>query len=238
MAASGPTCLCTNPMPEVAGLKYLLQKFLALPKKNTSAKQRKQWKRLLGELPAIPVRDVNGKKALSPAEKFAQESNVENPELYAVFPYRLYGLGKPQLELAELAFEHRWHKMGNLGHDQDEIHAAYVGLGELAGKMLTTRFGTKHLTARFPTYWMGVDWIPDHCHGGSGMIALQAMLIQCENKKILLFPAWPKDWDVDFKLHAPYNTIVEGVYKDGKVQNLKVTPEKRKKDVKIMGLDN
>ena len=50
----------------------------------------------------------------------------------------------------------------------------------------------------------------------------------------MLFPAWPKDWNVDFKLHAPYNTVIEGVMKNGKVENLKVTPEIRKKDVEIM----
>ncbi len=223
---------CTNPMPEVAGLKYLLQKFSTLPKKSTSSKQRKQWKRLLGEVPAIPMRELdNGKKTLSPAKKFDHKGNIENPELYAVFPYRLYGVNKPELDMAKLAFEHRWHKMGNLGHDQDDIHAAYVGLGELAGSMLTKRFGTKHLTARFPTYWMGVDWIPDHCHGGVGLIALQVMLMQCDDKEISLFPAWPKDWDVEFKLHAPYNTTVEGVYRDGKLQDLKVTPKSRAKDV-------
>ena len=42
------------------------------------------------------------------------------------------------------------------------------------------------------------------------MKTLQAMLLQTEDKTILLLPAWPADWDVDFKLHAPYNTVVEG----------------------------
>ena len=26
--------------------------------------------------------------------------------------------------------------------------------------------------------------------------------------KIYLLPAWPKDWDVDFKLHAPQQTLL------------------------------
>jgi hypothetical protein len=49
--------------------------------------------------------------------------------------------------------------------------------------------------------------------------------------KLHLFPAWPKDWDVDFKLHAPGQTIVEGVFKGGKIESLKVTPESRAKDI-------
>ena len=63
------------------------------------------------------------------------------------------------------------------------------------------------------------------------MMALQNMLMQCEDKKILLFPAWPKEWDVEFKLNAPYKTIIEGVYRQGKLESLKVTPGWRTKDV-------
>jgi len=66
------------------------------------------------------------------------------------------------------------------------------------------------------------------------MIGLQEMLMQVDDKKIYLFPAWPKDWDVHFKLHAPYNTTVEGILKNGKVANLKVVPEERKKDIILM----
>ena len=38
--------------------------------------------------------------------------------------------------------------------------------------------------------------------GGSGMIGLQEMLLQTNGEQILLFPAWPKEWNVHFKLHA------------------------------------
>jgi len=51
---------------------------------------------------------------------------------------------------------------------------------------------------------------------------------------VLLFPAWPKDWDVDFKLHAPGNTVIECVYRAGKIETLKVTPARRAKDVEIL----
>ena len=81
-----------------------------------------------------------------------------------------------------------------------------------------------------------MDWIPDQDHGGVAMTALQRMLLQCEGSKILLLPAWPKDWDVDFKLHAPYRTTVEGTVRGGKLDNLKVTPEPRKKDVVVLPL--
>ena len=61
------------------------------------------------------------------------------------------------------------------------------------------------------------------------MIGLQEMLLQVDDKRILLFPAWPKEKDVHFKLHAPYNTTVEAELKDGKLVSLKILPEERRK---------
>jgi hypothetical protein len=88
---------------------------------------------------------------------------------------------------------------------------------------------------RFPTFWgPGHDWVPDHNWGGSGMIGLQEMLMQTIGDQIVLFPAWPKEWDVSFKLHAPKNTTVEVVYFGGKLVKLEVTPESRRKDVRVM----
>jgi hypothetical protein len=36
---------------------------------------------------------------------------------------------------------------------------------------------------------------------------------------------------VEYTVHAPKNTIVEGVYRDGTLKRLKITPESRAKDV-------
>ena len=63
------------------------------------------------------------------------------------------------------------------------------------------------------------------------MIGLHHMLLQADGKTIYLFPAWPKTWDVHVKLHAPYNTTVEAVLKNGKLESLIVTPEFRRGDV-------
>ena len=60
------------------------------------------------------------------------------------------------------------------------------------------------------------------------------MLMQTEGKKIFLLPAWPKEWDVDFKLHAPYNTTLSGKVRDGKLNSLIVSPENRRKDIVVM----
>ena len=59
------------------------------------------------------------------------------------------------------------------------------------------------------------------------------MLLQADpySKKIYLLPAWPKGWDTKFKLHAPYGTVVECEYVEGKIVSLKVSPESRAKDI-------
>jgi hypothetical protein len=59
------------------------------------------------------------------------------------------------------------------------------------------------------------------------------MLMQTEpySNHIHLFPAWPREWGCSFKLHAPGKTIVQGTIRNGKVAELIVTPEARKKDI-------
>ena len=49
------------------------------------------------------------------------------------------------------------------------------------------------------------------------MIGLQDMLVQSAGNTVYLFPAWPKEWNVRFKLHLPQNTVVEAEIKNGKI---------------------
>ncbi len=222
---------CVNPLPEVAGLRFVLQQALKLPEGAVGADRKRYWTSVLEKLPPIPTRTEDGLPMLAPADTFAQLSNVENPELYAIFPYRLYGVGKPDLEVARRAIEHRRFK-GYWGWQQDETQMAFVGMADEAKQYLVKRFGMKDEGSRFPAFWgPNFDWIPDQDHGGNGMMALQTMLMQWDDDKILLLPAWPKEWDVEFKLCAPKKTTVEGVYKGGKLLRLDVRPRERREDV-------
>jgi len=63
---------------------------------------------------------------------------------------------------------------------------------------------------------------------------LQAMIMQTDGRKIYLFPAWPKEWNVDFKLHAPLRTVIEGTFINGMAKVLKVTPPSRTKDIALV----
>ncbi|MDP4241103.1 MAG: hypothetical protein Q8904_16700, partial [Bacteroidota bacterium] len=117
---------------------------------------------------------------------------------------------------------------------QDVIDAPMLGLIDLAKTDVTLNLTRQDKRLRFPAFWdRGHDYMPDEDNGGNGELGLQKMLMQCDGSRILLLPAWPKEWSVNFKLNAPYNTTVEGIVKNGKILKIKVTPESRRKDIII-----
>lgn len=221
-----------NPTPDVAGLKWVLAKLLAIEKETVGAKRYEFWTRLSEKVPPLPMAEANGKQYVLGAGKvFGGSSNSENPELYAVFPFRLYGVGKPGLDIGRLTFDRRKVK-GNNGWRQDDTQAAFLGLTDTVAKYVAERAKNKHDASRFPAFWgPNFDWIPDQDHGGNLLMGLQTMILQADDGKIQLLPAWPKDWDLDFKLHAPHRTVIEGTVRNGKLVDMKVTPESRRKDV-------
>jgi alpha-L-fucosidase 2 len=156
---------------------------------------------------------------------------VENPELYALWPFRLCGVGATNLALAADTFQHRREK-ASIGWQYDGQCAAIAGLADDAARILLGKVRNSNRNFRFPAMWgPNYDWLPDQDHGANIMLTLQDMLLQADGDKIFLLPAWPKDWDVSFKLRAPGNTLIECDYRAGKLQKLKVTPESRRKDV-------
>jgi alpha-L-fucosidase 2 len=232
-----------NPTPDLAGLNAILPRLLALPTKVTSQEQRNRWAKLLQDLPVIPSGktskgkippggkgDEDGAPIILPAEKYTQPGNSENPELYVAFPYRLYGVGKTNLDLARITYRARLFPQ-NTCWGQDGTQASILGLTGEAQKAVIREF-TNYGDQRFIWFWKaGHDWIPDLDNGGSGMITLQQMLMQCYGKRILLLPAWPKEWTADFKLHAPYRTTVQGHVENGRLTSLQVSPKSRTKDI-------
>ncbi|MCX6998126.1 MAG: DUF5703 domain-containing protein [Kiritimatiellaeota bacterium] len=223
-----------DPLPVIVGLQTVLTGLLDLPGKLTGDEQRQRWQRFRSELPPTPFGEKDGKKWIEPARVYSDKKNSENPELYAVFPYRAYGLGKPDLEVALETWRRRAVKRTG-GWTQDPIQAALLGLSGEAKKYVVQNAKGKHAGSRFPAFWgPNFDWIPDQDHGSVTMIALQRMLMQCDGKVIRLLPAWPKEWDADFKLHAPYGTVVQGRVGNGRLVELKVTPAERRKDVIVM----
>jgi len=222
-----------NPAPDIAGLNAILSRLLALPNNMTDAAKRSSWKRLLSELPDLPVGTKNGKEVFLPytGEQTVKSRNGENPELYAIYPFRLYGLGKPKLPLALNSFLAR--KCTQKGcWVQDPIQAAMLGLADVAKTYVSFALIRKDPALKFPAFWVAAnDYAPDQDNGGNGENGLQQMLMQVDGKKIMLLPAWPKEWDTEFKLNAPFNTTVQGKVRKGKLVDLIVTPATRKTDI-------
>ena len=83
--------IAVNPAPDVAGLQFCLDELLAM--NVGSSEDRAHWHRLRAEIPPVHLREIDGRKAIAPAEVWESKHNSENGELYPVFPFRCFGLG-------------------------------------------------------------------------------------------------------------------------------------------------
>jgi hypothetical protein len=225
-----------NDAPTTAGLNNITARLCALPERLMTAEQREFFTKMKAACPAVPTEeakyDGRSVRKLAPAEKYAkQRSNCENPELYAVWPFRLYGLGKPRLEEAVAAYAQRLNHL-DVGWGYDGTCAAVLGLTDEAARILKVKCANSLPAYRWPATWgPNFDWLPDQDHGSNLLEMTQLMLLQADGDVIRLLPAWPKRWDVHFKLHAPHGTTVECVYRGGRIERLRVEPESRRKDV-------
>ena len=107
-----------------------------------------------------------------------------------------------------------------------------LGLSDEAARILKVKCANSNRAYRWPATWgPNFDWLPDQDHGANLLLTTQLMLLQSKGRSLRVLPAWPRDWDVSFKLHGPDNTTVECVYRGGKIEKLKVTPAERRADV-------
>ncbi|HBE67372.1 MAG TPA: hypothetical protein DDW52_04410 [Planctomycetaceae bacterium] len=200
-----------NPLPEICGLQACLKQLLALPENHCPSGKRQEWERLLNELPDIPTGERDEKTIFTPAETWeGPAKNMENPELYAVFPYHHCNLDSDDLEVGRETFYKRTYTHDK-GWAQDGMQAALLGLEREARSSVVNRLTTPSAYARFPAFWgPSFDWIPDQDQGGSAAHAFQLMVMQSIGNRIHLLPAWPEHWTVDFKLNAPSGVSVHG----------------------------
>lgn len=222
----------TNPTDLVAAMQATLDWLLGLPEL-LSEEEREYFTGLRARLPEISLREMGGHTVIAPAQSFTFMTNVDVPQLYPVFPFDQYGVGREGLTLAR----DTWHygienekQKSHISWHQSNIFCARLGLVEEAREQTVKKLADS--PQRFPTFWgPGHDWLPDHNWGGSGAIGLQDMLLLCVRDKIHLFAAWPLDWDVEFKLYAEFGTVVTAGLKDGKITHLQVDPPHRMNDI-------
>jgi len=224
-----------NPTTTITALRIITERVLELSEEYLSSGETEYFQSFLKSIPDYKYHNVYGIKTISPAWHWERINNTESPQLYPIFPWGVYGITKPNLEIAQNTYLYDKDVLKFRSHEswkQDNIFAARIGLTNEAAKYTILKL--KDSQFRFPAFWgPGFDWVPDHNWGGSGMIGVQEMLMQTDEEKIILFPAWPTDWDVDFKLHAPNNTTVECELKNGQITKLIVLPKSRQADIEI-----
>jgi hypothetical protein len=231
----------TDPIDAVCGLKRVTAGLIALTELTPEVRAR--LRKIEASLPPLPKGQRQGRWSLLPAKSWERDYNKWEPiEMYAYWPYRFAGITQPEtLPLARDTWDtvpadraklckqdFSW--MANL------VNMAALGWPEEAKKRAVYKMANNTAPqARFPAFFgPGHDWLPDHNWGGSGTVGIQEMLLAPEpgpTGKLHLFAGWPAEWDVDFKLHAPGQTLVAGVLRQGKLESLKVTPKSRAKDV-------
>ncbi len=177
---------------------------------------------LLQRIPPIPLRTIEGDTCIAPAVVWSRIQNVETPQLYPVFPWRVYGLGRQGLDIARNTYKKDAHALemrSTKGWKQDNIWAACLGLTDEARRLNAEKLSPGPY--RFTAFWdPGFDWAPDLNRGGAAMIGLQEMLLQeTPDGELLLFPAWPREWNVRFRLHATGGRTIDAAIVDGKISS-------------------
>jgi hypothetical protein len=181
-----------------------------------------RWRDLAEILPELPLgrmifRDglwvgTEPGDSLLPAARVAHAKieNSEDPELYAVWPFGLFGAELPHWNRAKNAFDARLHPKPRNGWSQTAIWAARLGLGAEAADLALSHFEYNGLlpcgwmdspSARFP----GRTDVPD-CPFfdalGAAATAVNEMLLQDRAGRTVAFPAWPANEHAAFRLHA------------------------------------
>lgn len=235
-----------DPAPTVAGMRAVVERLLQTAGVDEDMRQYLSDYRAL--LPELPIETAAGRRVLAPAAAYSPtRHNVEEPALYAVFPFRLYGLGKPDIDLAQDTFRREVALAGSdrpfcigetpgapsySGWQYVGVCAAQLGLAEKAGEILAQNCALRNPGTRFPAMWGPIyDAVPDTDHGANILTLLQQMVMQTEGKTIRLLPAFPRDWNVRFKLWADRDTCVEAEYRAGQLVNWQITPDERRSDV-------
>lgn len=222
--------MANNASSTIAALRVVTEGLL---KQTENEAEKEYLNSFYKRIPPLNYSVFETHKMLAPAKSWERINNVEVPQLYPLYPWGIYAIGKPDLAVALNTWKYDTDaiKFRNyVGWKQDNIFAARLGLTQEAAKYNQLKMANSE--RRFPAFWgPGYDWTPDHNWGGAGMIGMQEMLLQEAGGKIYLFPAWPKEWEVHFKLYATQNTTIEVELQKGIYRIIKVDPPEREKDI-------
>ncbi len=190
---------CVNDTPTIAGLSAVTENLLKYD--NLPEKLENICREIREILPDIPVDKKNGTSVIMPYHiNMDSRRNVENPELYTVFPFDIYRIGKNNLPLARETYFMRDIK-SSCGWQQHGIQAARLGLTAEAEKEALNNSRNTNPNCIYTAFWgPNYDWLPDQDNGANLMLTLTNMLVQADSDTIRLFPAWNKSRNVKFRL--------------------------------------
>lgn len=215
-----------NPVPIIAGMKACTQRILQT--EAVKGEIREWMENYRKMIPEFSIDDL-----LLPAEQYKKErQNVEIPELYAIFPFKVIGFDEETRKLAADTFTERIREFGTdkvfqikstpgtasySGWQYIGQVAAMLGMKEFAGKILADNCSLQNPGTRFPAMWGPIyDAVPDTDHGANILNQLQTMILQKNGDETVLLKGFPENWNVSFRLYIDKDTIAEGIYKDGK----------------------
>jgi alpha-L-fucosidase 2 len=225
--------------PTIAVVTRLLERTLSeVPASLLPFERLPVWRSVLAAMPPLPIDGAH----LAAAVFFnGKTHNSESVALYSVHPARHFSVGRLLTGgVASLAAAQATYFVdpnaggsaeGNNGWHQAPMLAALLGLrNETAAIFLGRTVGHPLPGFRF-RYFSAEDGMADEpaLEFFSNLQAgVQFALLQTgENGTAVVLPGWPCEWDAHFKLRAPENTTVEGVWRAGRLVNLTVLPTSR-----------
>ena len=161
----------TNPTSVIAGLHQVLGGLIDITQ---DPAKKKRWQEMRERLPDMPTAVVKGHTVLVPTVEHKNFS-WHMPSMYPLYPYDMYPLGKPGIELARDTFLLGIGEKERVDHRswiQGVVHFARLGLTDGAKELILRKLDNGPY--RFPAFWPpDIDHAPDHNWGGMAMIGLQ-----------------------------------------------------------------
>ena len=225
-----------NDLPSVAGLIAVTERLLALPPGRVPPAERELCQRMQAMTPPLPIQVEAGVRRLMPAEKFnPKRSNVENVELYAIWPFRLLGVGRQNLDLAVDTFRRRPEK-ASIGWQYDGQSAAAVGLADEAATAAGRQGRQLESEAPVPRD-VGAELRLAARPGPRQQHHADAAGDADPPGRRQDLPAARVAEGLERALQAARarRTVVEGEVRNGELVDLQVTPAARRRDVIVQG---
>lgn len=145
-----------------------------------------------------------------------------------------------RMSIAQQTYHERQFHMVDTGWGQAIMDAAMLNLSADAAAQVASRAAVAQAIGyRFRGFSQAYeDVAPSMDHFAFFRLAVNLMLLMPVDdaaSSMLLFPTWPRYWDVQVKLHGPQNTVIEAACTAGKLDYLRVTPPERARDVVLIG---